>query len=123
MIKLFAVSDPLYLFALHGAYANIIPDQSISLFVATAVARHSWIGMNYVATNYVLKISKGLVGPVRIFNAALGMIIFVGMTGKIAVNGEGDVKGAVRLLWRSKAVENKMRFRNKCNVNTVKYLC
>ena len=55
--------------------------------------------MNYVATDYAPKISRGMMGPARVFNAVLGLATFVGL-GKVAMNGRGGVKGAVKGLWR-----------------------
>lgn len=57
--------------------------------------------MNYVATDYVPKISKGLLGPFRVINAVLGVVTFVGLS-KIALNGKGGIKGTVKGLWKPK---------------------
>ena len=74
------------------------------MLVATTVSAHSWIGMNYVATDYVPKVSKALVGPTRVFNAALGLVTFVGLS-KIALNDKGGIKGAIKGLWRPQQKE------------------
>ena len=55
--------------------------------------------MNYVATDYVPKISKALLGPARVFNVGLGVVTFLGLS-KVALNGKGGLKGAVKGLWR-----------------------
>ena len=57
--------------------------------------------MNYVATDYVPKISKKLLGPARVFNAVLGIVTLAGLS-KIALNNKGGVKGTVKGLWRPK---------------------
>lgn len=70
------------------------------------MAAHSWIGLNYVATDYVPKISKSLLGPARVVNLALGVVTLAGL-GKIAV-GERGLRGTVMGLWRPAiAVEAK----------------
>lgn len=66
------------------------------------MAAHSWIGLNYVATDYVPKISKSLLGPARVFNLALGLVTLAGL-GKIAV-GERGLRGTVMGLWRPATV-------------------
>ena len=64
--------------------------------------------LNYVATDYVPKISKALIGPARIFNVVLGVVTFVGLS-KIALNDRGGIKGMIMGLWRPDASseENK----------------
>lgn len=52
--------------------------------------------MNYVATDYVPKISKKLMGPARIANAGLAAVIFLGV-GRIAVSSEGGIKGCLKV--------------------------
>eukprot|EP00543_Licmophora_paradoxa_P015000 CAMPEP_0202472842 /NCGR_PEP_ID=MMETSP1360-20130828/89079_1 /ASSEMBLY_ACC=CAM_ASM_000848 /TAXON_ID=515479 /ORGANISM="Licmophora paradoxa, Strain CCMP2313" /LENGTH=51 /DNA_ID=CAMNT_0049099513 /DNA_START=92 /DNA_END=244 /DNA_ORIENTATION=+ len=47
-----------------------IVNQVFGGVMAVVVAGHSWIGLNYVATDYVPKINKSLLGPSRVLNAA-----------------------------------------------------
>ncbi|KAL9182341.1 hypothetical protein ACHAXT_012993 [Thalassiosira profunda] len=101
MTTFLAAATPLYLLA-PDAYTDGTLDKSFGLLLASAMAGHSWIGMNYVATDYVPKISKALLGPARVFNAALGALTFLGLA-KIAFNGKGGIKGAVKGLWRPAA--------------------
>ena len=101
-----AVTTPLY-FLLPSSYTDGTFDVAFGSLFATVVASHSWIGMNYVATDYVPKISKGLVGPARVANAALGVVTLVGL-GLVATNGKGGIKGAVLGLWRPKKVDEKV---------------
>jgi len=54
--------------------------------------------MNYVATDYVPKVSKKLLGPARIFNAGLCGITLLGLT-KMSLTSPGGIKGAVKGLW------------------------
>lgn len=91
----------------------ILPEESsvsrgMGVVVAGTIAAHSWIGLNYVATDYVPKISKKLLGPARIFNAALAVITFAGLT-KMSLSSPGGIKGAVKGLWNPlpPAVEEK----------------
>ena len=101
MTTFLAAATPLYLLA-PDAYTDGTLDKSFGLLLASAMAGHSWIGMNYVATDYVPKIGKALLGPARVFNAALGAVTFLGLA-KIAFNGKGGIKGAVKGLWRPAA--------------------
>ena len=89
-----------------SSYADSPVDVGLGVAIAGSIAAHSWIGMNYVATDYVPKVSKALVGPARVFNAALGVATFVGL-GMIATNGRGGIRGAVSGLWRPKASPSK----------------
>mmetsp|Transcript_30710 Transcript_30710/g.55664 ORF Transcript_30710/g.55664 Transcript_30710/m.55664 type:complete len:167 (+) Transcript_30710:157-657(+) len=105
MTTFLALATPLYIFA-PDSYTDGMLDKAFGMGVATAMAAHSWIGMNYVATDYVPKISKKLLGPARVLNAVLGVVTFVGLS-KIALNGKGGVKGTVKGLWRPKVDEKK----------------
>ncbi|KAL7532961.1 hypothetical protein ACHAXR_005884 [Thalassiosira sp. AJA248-18] len=96
MTTLLAISTPLYLLAPN---TEGMLDKSFGMIFATTLSAHSWIGMNYVATDYVPKISKALLGPARVFNAVLGVVTFVGLS-KIALNDGGGLKGCVKGLWR-----------------------
>ena len=77
-------------------------NKAFGLGIATVAAGHSWIGLNYVATDYVPKISKSLVGPARLVNAALAVLTFVGLS-CIALNDAGGIRGTVLGLWRTRA--------------------
>jgi succinate dehydrogenase hydrophobic anchor subunit len=66
--------------------------------LSTNIAAHSWIGMNYVVTDYVPKISKSLLGPARVFNAGLAGVTLLGLS-YIAVSSKGGIKGCVKGLW------------------------
>jgi len=83
----------------------MIPSDGSSLFnsiigsiIAINISAHSWIGMNYVVTDYIPKINKALVGPSRIFTAAISGITLFGLT-KLAINDKGGIKGAILALW------------------------
>ena len=106
MTTLLVFTTPLYLFALPDSYTNSYLDKGCGLVIAGTMAAHSWIGLNYVATDYVPKISKSLLGPARVVNLALGVVTLAGL-GKIAV-GERGLRGTVMGLWRPAiAVEAK----------------
>lgn len=98
MTTFLAVSTPLYMLAPSSLTDGAV-DKVFGLGIAASVAGHSWIGMSYVATDYVPKVSKGLVGPVRVFNAALAGITLLGL-GKVALNDRGGIKGMLIGLWR-----------------------
>ena len=98
MTSFLAVATPIVMFT-PDSYTDGIINKGFGMLVATTVSAHSWIGMNYVATDYVPKISKGLIGPARVFNAALGLVTFVGLS-KIALNDKGGIKGTIKGLWR-----------------------
>ena len=70
--------------------------------LAGSITMHSWVGLNYVATDYVPKLSKALLGPARIVNAALAVTTFVGLA-RIALNDKGGIKACVTGLWTKKS--------------------
>lgn len=80
--------------------------KALEVSVAVGVAAHSWIGLNYVATDYVPKISKSLVGPARFVNVGIGLVTMLGL-GSMAMNDKGGIKGAIKGLWNPKKKEEK----------------
>jgi hypothetical protein len=103
MTSFLAIAAPIIMFT-PDSYTDGMIDKAFGMFVATTVSAHSWIGMNYVATDYVPKISKGLLGPARVFNATLGLVTFLGLS-KIALNNKGGIKGTIKGLWRPQKKE------------------
>jgi len=100
MTTFLAVTAPIYFFA-PESLTNDFVDTIFGLTLAVNVSAHSWIGLNYVVTDYVPKISKAAVGPARLFSAGLGLVTVVGL-GKIAMNGQGGIKSTILALWRGK---------------------
>ena len=98
MTTLLVFATPLYIFALPDSYTNSIVDKGCGLVIASTISAHSWIGLNYVATDYVPKISKSLLGPARVLNLGLAVLTLAGL-GKIAL-GERGLRGTVLGLWR-----------------------
>lgn len=89
----------------------VLPEESsisrgLGVILSGTIAAHTYIGMNYVATDYVPKISKKLLGPARIFNAGLTFVTLVGLT-KMSLTSPGGIKGAVRGLWNPPAEKKK----------------
>ena len=66
-------------------------NKMFGLALSVNIAAHSWIGLNYVATDYVPKISKALLGPARIANAALATVTLLGLA-RISLNNKGGIK-------------------------------
>mmetsp|Transcript_57541 Transcript_57541/g.122092 ORF Transcript_57541/g.122092 Transcript_57541/m.122092 type:complete len:159 (+) Transcript_57541:216-692(+) len=98
MTTLLAASFPLYCLT-PDSYSDGMMDKALGVVVGSTVAAHGWIGLNYVATDYVPKISKGLMGPARAVVAGLGLVTFLGLN-KVALNGKGGLRGTVKGLWR-----------------------
>ena len=73
--------------------------------ISTIISAHSWVGLNYIVTDYVPKVSKALVGPARVASAAIAGVTFIGL-GKISLNNEGGIKGALKGLWNPKKETN-----------------
>mmetsp|Transcript_21193 Transcript_21193/g.31381 ORF Transcript_21193/g.31381 Transcript_21193/m.31381 type:complete len:116 (-) Transcript_21193:126-473(-) len=101
MTTFLSVVTPLYFLAPE----SIIPSDGSSILnsvlgtaIAINVSAHSWIGMNYVVTDYIPKINKAMVGPARIFTAVISGVTLVGLI-KLAINDKGGIKGAITALW------------------------
>ena len=92
-----AVLTPIY-FAVPDAYTDGTLNHAFGLLLTASMTAHSHIGLNYVATDYVPKISKALLGPARVVILALSTVTLIGM-GKIAVGSPGGIKGTVKGLW------------------------
>ena len=76
-----------------------IANKMFGLLIAGTLSAHSWVGLNYVVTDYVPKISKSLLGPARFVSAGIGLITFVGL-GRVALNDRGGIKGVITALWK-----------------------
>jgi hypothetical protein len=100
MTTFLSIATPIYFLSPDSMTDGLI-DKAVGLLLAVNVSAHSWIGLNYVITDYIPKVSKTMVGPARAVTAGFGAITFLGL-GKIAVNGKGGLKGAVLGLWKKK---------------------
>lgn len=93
------VATPVY-FGIPESWANGVVGTTFGLAWVTTVTAHSWIGLNYVCTDYVPKVSKALLGPSRYLNVAIAVVTFLGM-GKMCF-APGGIKGVLAALWRPK---------------------
>lgn len=91
-----AIATPLY-FMVPDRWTDSTMNKAFGLVLSANFAFHSWMGMNYVATDYVPKISKALLGPARIFNAGLGAVTLLGLS-RIAL-ADGSIQGCIKGLW------------------------
>jgi succinate dehydrogenase hydrophobic anchor subunit len=92
-----AFLTPIY-FLVPDSMTEGLFNKAFGVFLAGNISAHSWIGLNYVATDYVPKVSRALQGPARIVNAGMAIITFVGLA-RIATSSPGGIKGAVKGLW------------------------
>lgn len=100
-----AVLTPIY-FIVPDSYTDSAVNKTFGVFLSANFAAHSWIGLNYVATDYVPKLSKALLGPARFVNFGIAVITFLGMS-KIAISGPGGIKGALKGLWNPNTASKK----------------
>ena len=100
-----AVMSPLY-FAVPDSYTDGFVNKLFGALLAVNITAHSHIGLNYVATDYVPKISKALLGPARFAIFGLSAITLVGL-GKIAVASPGGIKRVVKGVWNPLPKEEK----------------
>ncbi|GMI08814.1 hypothetical protein TrLO_g10169 [Triparma laevis f. longispina] len=91
-------------FALSPSIINL----PVDLLLGLALPLHAHIGMSYVITDYVPKLSKGLMGPARVALLGLTGVTTVGLL-KVNIMGEGMTE-TVKSLWRGKkAVEDRRK--------------
>lgn len=88
---------PIY-FLVPDSYSDGFFNKAFGVALSATITAHSWIGLNYVATDYVPKVSRALLGPARIVNAGMAVVTFVGLS-RIAVSSPGGIKGCVKGLW------------------------
>ena len=101
-----ALLTPLY-FILPESSANSAVGTTAGLAWSGTVTAHSWIGLNYVCTDYVPKVSKALLGPARYVNVGIAIVTFLGL-GKMCL-APGGIKGVLLALWRPKKKEDPLK--------------
>ena len=104
MTTFLAIATPLYLLIPFNdnndntSTSTSLTNKAFGTMLAINFSAHSWIGLNYVVTDYIPKISKAMVGPARLVTAGIAGVTLLGL-GKVAVNDSGGVKGAIGGLW------------------------
>ena len=98
-----AILTPLY-FMVPDSMTDGTFNKTFGLLLSANITAHSWVGLNYVITDYVPKISKAMLGPARIVNVGLAVITMLGMS-KIALSSKGGIKGVVKGVWNPKNKE------------------
>lgn len=101
-----AIFTPIY-FLIPESSANSTLGTAAGLAWTGTVTAHSWIGLNYVCTDYVPKVSKALLGPSRYLNVGIALITFLGM-GKMCF-APGGIKGVLMALWRPKKKDDILK--------------
>jgi succinate dehydrogenase hydrophobic anchor subunit len=94
------------LFVVPDSYTDGAVNKVFGTVLSGSITAHSWIGLNYVARDYVPKISYALLGPAKVVNAGMALITFLGMT-KICVFSPGGLKGVVVALWNAEPKDDK----------------
>ena len=103
-----AVFTPLY-FLVPDSYTDGAFNKTFGFLLSLNITAHSWIGMNYVARDYVPKISYKLLGPAKVANAGLAILTLLGMS-KICVFSPGGLKGVVKALWTAQPKKKEPEF-------------
>ena len=92
-----AVLAPLYVL-MPDSYSDGFLGKGFGVLLAGNISAHSWIGLNYVATDYVPKVSKALLGPSRVVIAGMTAVTFLGLS-RVSIQSEGGIKGCIKGLW------------------------
>mmetsp|Transcript_12391 Transcript_12391/g.15482 ORF Transcript_12391/g.15482 Transcript_12391/m.15482 type:complete len:153 (+) Transcript_12391:172-630(+) len=95
-----AIAAPAVIFS-PDSWTDGFVDKAFGALLALNISVHSWVGMNYVITDYVPKISKTLLGPARVVSAGMSGVTLFGL-GIVAIRGERGVKGLIKGLWTPK---------------------
>mmetsp|Transcript_13408 Transcript_13408/g.27364 ORF Transcript_13408/g.27364 Transcript_13408/m.27364 type:complete len:143 (-) Transcript_13408:34-462(-) len=91
-------------FALSPSVINMPFDLALGL----ALPLHAHIGMSYVITDYVPKVSKGLLGPARVMLLGVTGVTILGLA-HVNLKGDGMTE-TVKSMWRgTKKVEEKRK--------------
>lgn len=98
MTTFLSVATPIYFLAPFPSEGSSTLNSIFGTLLAVNISAHSWIGMNYVVTDYVPKVNKAMVGPARVVTAAISGVTLLGLV-KLAVNDHGGIKGAITSLW------------------------
>lgn len=80
--------------------------KAFGFFLSINVTTHAWLGMHQIASDYVPKVSKKLLGPAKIFNVGLAAVMFLGLS-RINFSSPGGIKGMIVGLWRPEASKSK----------------
>lgn len=92
-----AILTPVY-FLIPESYSDGFFGKTFGVLLSANITAHSWIGLNYVATDYVPKVSKALLPPARMAIAGMSLVTFLGMS-RLAVGSPGGIKGCIKGLW------------------------
>lgn len=92
-----AVLAPIW-FLMPDSYSDGFVGKGFGVLLAGNISAHSWIGLNYVATDYVPKVSKALLGPSRVAIAGMTVMTFLGLS-RVSIQSEGGIKGCIKGLW------------------------
>jgi len=102
-----AVLAPIW-FLMPDSYSDGFIGKGFGVLLAGNISAHSWIGLNYVATDYVPKVSKALLGPSRVAIAGMTAITFFGLT-RVSIQSEGGIKGCIKGLWNPPSSDDKRK--------------
>jgi succinate dehydrogenase hydrophobic anchor subunit len=92
-----ALLTPVY-FLTPDRFTDGAVSRGFGTLLSINAAVHSWIGLNYVARDYVPKISYALLGPARIAIVGLSVVTLFGMA-KISLASPGGLKAVVKGAW------------------------
>lgn len=92
-----ALLSPIW-FLMPDSYSDGFVDKGFGVLLAGNISAHSWIGLNYVATDYVPKISKALLGPSRVAIAGMTVVTFLGLS-RCSIQSPGGIRGSIKGLW------------------------
>lgn len=106
--KVLAILAPVY-FAVPSSYTDGVVDKVFGVSLSAAICGHSWYGINAVASDYVPKISKSLLGPARYATAAIGIFTLFGLI-KVSLGSPGGIKGLLKGVWNGKQPKDKFDY-------------
>mmetsp|Transcript_2125 Transcript_2125/g.3170 ORF Transcript_2125/g.3170 Transcript_2125/m.3170 type:complete len:156 (+) Transcript_2125:56-523(+) len=102
MTTFLVVATPVVFMMPENAADGII-DKAFGIAFSATAAAHSWVGLNYVAADYVPKVSGKLLPPARLLIAGASLVTFLGLS-KVSWSSPGGLRGVIKGAWNPKTV-------------------
>jgi succinate dehydrogenase hydrophobic anchor subunit len=102
------VAAPIYMLV-PDSMGNSTFNKLFGVALSANIAFHTWVGLNYVAADYIPKISKAMLPPARLAIFGMSAVIFAGM-GRVALSSPGGIKAVLKGPWNGKKKEQEVEF-------------
>jgi succinate dehydrogenase hydrophobic anchor subunit len=94
------VGAPIYMLV-PDSMSDSMLNKLFGVAISANITFHSWVGLNYVAADYVPKFSKALLPPARLAIAGMSAITFLGLS-KVCLSNQGGLKAIIKGPWTAR---------------------